>query len=107
MNENPYKAPRINDPIEADVSEFSVDYRPNCPECCTAMEAGYIASSASLFWRRWSNQRWLLRGNESLAKTSSVFGINKLSGFRCVDCEIVMFAYGKSRKRFAPRIAGS
>jgi hypothetical protein len=100
MNDNPYQAPGID---EAGKPELSVDGCPSCPVCDEVMEAGYIASSASLYWRHWTNQKWLLRGNESLSKTSSVFGINKLSGFRCADCEIVLFAYGKSRKRFSPK----
>lgn len=102
MNDNPYAAPRQDDESSATKGEHSGDRRPNCPECGETMESGFIASSASLFWRHWSNRKWLLRGNESLSKTSSVFGINKLSGFRCVDCEVVTFAYGDARNRFSP-----
>ena len=100
MKENPYQAPHIDLDSE---TEPDVDKCPSCPECGKTMEAGYIASSASLYWRKWNNQNWLLRGNESLSKTSSVFGINKLSGFRCGDCEIVLFAYGEARKKFSPK----
>jgi len=102
MNNNPYQAPRADVADEAGNSAHSVTASPKCPICDRVMEAGFIASSSSLYWRQWTNQKWLLRGNESLSKTSSVFGINKLSGYRCVDCEIVLFAYGKSRKRFSP-----
>jgi len=90
METNPYQSP------EPDPGK---DPSRDCPECGQAMERGYITTGAAVYWRNWEDRRWLLFSADKLPGTGPAFvGTNKLGGFRCPQCELVLFQYGRHRQ---------
>lgn len=94
MDTNPYQSPELDPekhPLDAEV--------PACPECGQAMERGYITTGAAVYWRNWQDRRWLVFWAKKLPGTGPAFiGTNKLGGFRCPECELVLFRYGRHRQ---------
>ena len=94
---NPYQSPEEDaDYPLPDASNL------DCPKCGRPMENGYLATSGRIYWRTWRNQSWVLFGSEALPGTGpGVVGINRIGGFRCEYCELVVFGYGEHKRSTA------
>ncbi len=101
MNENPWQSP-TSAPGEKRVADFGSNSPVlKCPECSGVMEPGYLTTGAWLYWRRWDDRSLLVRFSDRLMKTLPSFvGTNRLPGFRCSQCEVVVFRYGNHRHRW-------
>jgi hypothetical protein len=98
MSTNPYQSPREDGGSESPATELLV-----CPECGEPMEAGYVTTGARMYWRNWSDRSWLVWPSDGIAGTRASFvGSNKLTGFRCASCELVVFRYGTHKDVYAP-----
>jgi len=99
MEFNPYQSPTDDSPPQMPGIEPM-----ECPECGEPMETGYVTTAARLSWRNWTDRTWAIFGFKKLPGTGPAFvGSNKLSGFRCRRCELVVFRYGVHKKAHAPR----
>lgn len=99
MEPNPYQPPNsIVEPEPQEISPLA------CPECGRPMEPGYVTVGARLYWRKWHDRSWLVSSAEGIPSTHPAFvGTNKLSGFRCALCELIIFRYGMHKGQHAPR----
>lgn len=102
MEINPYQPPDENS------ADQKVPVEPiACPECGDLMEPGYVSTAGSLYWQNWLNPawwHWVGLGLQRLAGTRPAFvGFNRLTGFRCRGCELIVFRYGAHKKAYAPQ----
>jgi len=95
MTINPYESPE-SDPNEP----FEQEDALKCPECGQPMEPGYFLGKG-VYWRKWGEKPYTSWGLPvSLPGTAAAFvGTNKIGGFRCADCELIVFRYGKHKIR--------
>lgn len=67
-----------------------------CPKCGGELERGVMQASHIAFWNKDDIEEHL----------TSVLGFRGTSlesqAFRCKNCELVIFYYGKNSKRFTP-----
>ena len=98
METNPYQSPAVK--AQGDDN----DVRPlACPECGEQMQHGYLMTSNELYWRSWNDKSWLVWKKEFLAGTRPAFvGSNKLSGYRCASCELIVFRHGMQKNSYRP-----
>ncbi len=66
------------------------------------METGYITPSGPLFWRNWTQGIFLVFSGKLPGTYPAFVGFNKLSGFRCHGCELVVMRYGNHKMAHAP-----
>lgn len=94
---NPWRAPATG-PEEWRAPHSAADHSLTCPECSGRMEPGCLTTGAWLYWRDWNDRSMLVRFADRLPNTLPSFvGINRLSGFQCERCEVVVFRYGSHR----------
>jgi Domain of unknown function (DUF6487) len=94
-------------PPEAEVRPWILSTGPDgngipcCPECGREMQPGYLTTGSWLYWREWTDRSMLVKFSDRLPNTPPTFvGTNRLPGFRCKDCEVVVFRYGGHRKEW-------
>lgn len=69
-----------------------------CPECGAGMRPGYLTTGSWLYWRRWNDRSLLVRFSDRVRGTLPSFvGTNRLPGYRCEQCEVIVFRYGDHR----------
>lgn len=99
MSDNPYASPAVT-PSVATLGD-----RPlRCPECNEEMEQGYITTTGRMYWRTWDDQSWILTEQQHGVSGTNpgFFSANRLSGYRCSGCELVIFRHGTQKKSYAP-----
>lgn len=97
MEPNPYQSPQADPGAETPhVPVFT------CPECGQPMEPGYVSTGQFVFWRRWTTPWWLPYAGALRGTGPRLFGFQKLSGYRCQRCEVVVFRYGNHKLAYAP-----
>jgi|GEM_PF-3150225 len=73
-----------------------------CPECGAGMRPGYLTTGAWLYWRKWTDRSLLVKFSDRLPNTLPSFvGTNRLPGYRCEECELVVFRYGNHRSEWS------
>lgn len=99
-DDDPWRPPRSG-PGDWKVHLEGPDCKLDCPECGQAMEPGYLTTGAWLYWREWQDKSLLVRFSDRLPNTLPTFvGINRLPGFRCPACEMIVFRYGSHRQEW-------
>ncbi|QDU71159.1 PF20097 family protein [Mucisphaera calidilacus] len=64
-----------------------------CPKCHARMQPGVLPVSGGIGWLPWSPSATMSM-SESLPGTHAVMRPNRLPGWRCRACELVLFRYG-------------
>ncbi len=96
---NPYESPAINE--NSTESGADKSRKMACPECGKPMENGYFPSTG-IFWKLPGAMPISITSKEALPGTvprSFRWGTNKVGGFRCRDCELVLFWYGSCKRQ--------
>lgn len=65
----------------------------NCPRCGKKMERGYITAAQLIYWSKEKTSRWIRAGDEHLV--GSRWSGTCSEAYRCPNCKIVLFSYGK------------
>jgi len=66
----------------------------NCPLCGKKMEKGYVSTQNAIDWGKKKTSSWNRKGEEILVGT--IWSGTCVEGYRCLNCEIVLFHYGKT-----------
>jgi len=66
-----------------------------CPDCHNHLEEGYVSVKDGLNWLRSANTPTGVQFAEGIPGTSAIMRSNRLVGWRCRKCELIIFAHGR------------
>ena len=96
MKPNPYESPSESTNAPHDTTHPQM----SCPECGKQMEPGYFPSSGGIHWKQPDEQSVSFLLSKCLPGTLGFWKVAKMGGFRCPDCELVVFRFGKHKLQF-------
>jgi uncharacterized protein (UPF0212 family) len=67
-----------------------------CPKCGGELEKGFLISNESLFWDTKTHKFFAEFSGEILASKSTRITFQNLEPYRCKNCKLVIFEYGKN-----------
>ena len=80
-----------------------------CPECHALMEEGLLPVSEGMHWVRGRSPSGSGAMAEDVPGTHAVMRPNRMEGYRCKKCHLILFRYGESWdvNKKAQMLAGS
>ncbi len=72
-----------------------------CPQCRQWMQPGFVAVSQGLLWLR-NPESATVDFAENLPGTNAIMRANRLPGWRCLSCELVLLRYGRTVHKHLP-----
>lgn len=74
-----------------------------CPKCRALMQTGFLPTSTGMHFIR-GDGKAASQFAEDLPGTHSIMRANRLLAWRCKNCEVVLFKYGRNNAKTLERL---